>query len=120
VQDLLLRHIPCEIWVNGSFVTAKIEPRDLDVIIKLDYDVTVNLTPAQQEFIDRLEQGTYNDRIDSFTFTCLPRGHSEFEAGEFNRSEWARLCNVEHGDFWLKGVAVVRLGETDVGLHFYP
>lgn len=90
------------------------------MIVKFDYDVTINLTHMQKGFVDSLRDGTYNDRIDSFTFTSIPRDHSQFVVGEDERSEWARLFNIEHGDFWLKGVAVIRLGENDVGLRFYP
>ena len=81
-------------------------------------------TSYQKELVDALGDGSYdgsyNERIDSFVFTCLRRDHPEFEAVEDERSEWARLYSVEHGDFWLKGVAVLRPGETDVGLRFYP
>ena len=38
----------CELWVNGSFLTEKPEPSDLDVIVKFDYDVTLNLTADQK------------------------------------------------------------------------
>ena len=110
----------CELWVNGSFLTEKPEPSDLDVIVKFDYDVTLNLTADQKTLVDNLGEGAYNKRIDSWTFTCIPRGHSEFDVGSEDRAEWARLYNVEHGDFWLKGVAVIRVGENDVGLRFYP
>ena len=70
--------------------------------------------------MDDLSDGGYNDRIDSFTFTALSRDHPEFALGEADDQDWARLFNVEHGDTWLKGVAVIRVGENDVGLRFYP
>ncbi len=120
VQDLLLREIRCELWIDGSFLTEKPEPSDIDVIVKFDYDVTLNFTSEQQEFVAKLEEGSYNERIDSFTFTQIPRGHQEFDEGEIDRTGWAKLLNVEHGGYWLKGVAVIRLGETNVGLLFYP
>jgi hypothetical protein len=40
VQDLLIRRIPCEMWIDGSFLTTKEEPGDLDVIVKFDYNAT--------------------------------------------------------------------------------
>jgi hypothetical protein len=120
VQDLLAMKLCCEIWVDGSFLTSKGNPSDIDVIIKFDYDVTANFTQDQKDFVDKLETGEYNTRIDSFVFTALPRDHPEFVLGESERSGWAELFNVEHGQYWLKGVAVIRVGENDVGLRFYP
>jgi hypothetical protein len=48
VQDLLLRHVACELWINGSFLTHKETPGDVDVIVKLDYDVTMTLNEHQK------------------------------------------------------------------------
>jgi len=120
VQDLLIHRIPCEIWINGRFLTTKDGPSDLDVIIKFDYDVTCNFTPTQKEFMDNLEQEMHNERIDSWVSTVIPRGHQEFTVGENDPSDRARLYSVEHSGNWLKGIAVLRLGENDVELRFCP
>jgi hypothetical protein len=116
VQDLLLLAIVCDVWTDGSFVTEHPSPDDLDVIIKLDYDVANSLTTHQREFIDDLNERRCNDRVDSWVFTCFPRHHDLFFEQEADRSTWAKLYSVERSGMWLKGVAVIKVGETDVGL----
>jgi|SRR6185437_115576 len=116
VQDLLLKGIRCSLWVDGSFLTEKENPSDLDVIVVLDYDVTLSFTGEQKLFIEDIGEMRYHPHIDSFVITLIPRGHPEYLTGEADRADWARMYAVEHADYWLKGVAVIRLGENDVGL----
>jgi hypothetical protein len=75
IQDLLLHAIFCDAWIDGSFLTEHPNPGDIDVIIKLDYDVVSNLTVEQRDFIDILNSQAYNERIDTFVFACVPLGH---------------------------------------------
>lgn len=117
VQDLLIQNIPCKIWIDGSFMTEHPAPDDLDIIVILDYDVANSLSESQREFIDKLNNEGYNyPRVDSWVISLVPRGDDLFEEIEEERQGFAELYNVEHSGRWLKGVALIVLGETDVGL----
>jgi hypothetical protein len=42
IQAFLVAGIPCEVWLDGSFLTEKEAPGDLDVTVILDADVSAS------------------------------------------------------------------------------
>jgi hypothetical protein len=113
VQDFLLAKLPCEIWVDGSFLTEKPDPQDVDVVAILDAEVAEALTPAQRVLVDTANEPDYLPGIDSFVDTLYPHGHPMIVDDD---RTWGEQYGLENGDQWLKGFAVLRLWETDVGL----
>lgn len=117
IQDLLILKIPCQVRIDGSVLTEHPAPDDLDIAILLEHDVANNLSVEQRELIDRLNNSTYNyPRVDGFVFVRFSRGHPSFESNEIEIYAFTEYYNIENGLQWLKGVAVIVLGETDVGL----
>ena len=43
IKTILPLCVPCEFWVDGSFVTTKTNPNDADIILFFDYDDMVKL-----------------------------------------------------------------------------
>ncbi len=43
-QRLLVAHIPCDVVVDGSFLTEKPQPSDVDVKVYIDYDAMITST----------------------------------------------------------------------------
>ncbi|WP_156312054.1 DUF6932 family protein [Methylobacterium platani] len=109
--------IRCEMLINGSFLTSKPDPKDVDVAIILDPDVTELLTVEQELLVDAVndDMNIFIDGVDGFVETVFPIGHSSFRA-DGNEMLWSEQYGRQHDGAWLKGVAVLRLGETDVGL----
>ncbi len=114
VQALLRLRIPCEILCNGSFLTERVDPGDVDIVVRLDSDVAEVLNVEQNELIDALGLPRFAAGIDSFVDVVLPRDHPQYGFDE--SISWEAHYGLEHSERWLKGVAVLRLGETDVGL----
>jgi hypothetical protein len=108
--------IPCEMWINGSFLTSKVDPSDVDLSVKIDLDVADNLSVTQRLLVDEANKAEYIIGIDSFVFTAYPRDHPLFDSEINERDSWAEQWGREHSQLWLKGIAVIRLGETSVGL----
>lgn len=108
----------CEIVTDGSFLTEKELPDDVDVVLVIDHDVSVKLTINQRNVIDLLNEAEYFASIDGTSWTRFHIGNDFFESAIdfFNAT---RDFGLEHGERWLKGYAVVRVGETDVGLRLY-
>ena len=116
VADLNNLHIRCEIWVNGSLLTEKPEPSDLDVSVILDHDVSVELNGVQMDLFNRLSEG-YGPDIDSFAYARRLREDPLFGNPMIDTAyDWGEQYGSESSDDWLKGFAVILLGETDVGL----
>lgn len=113
VQDFLVARIPCEVWVDGSFLTEKPDPDDVDIVALLNADVADALTSDQRALVDAANEPDYLPGIDSFVDTLYPRGHPLFMDDD---RTWGEQYGLENSDQWLKGYAILRLWETDVGL----
>ena len=63
-------HLNCEVWVNGSFLTQKIDPKDSDIAIKIESAIMNMVTPTQLNLIRELSKQQFvNDyKCESFVF----------------------------------------------------
>lgn len=116
VQQFLRARIPCEFWVDGSFLTDKEQPDDIDVSIFVDLDVREGMSAEQEDLIEKANEMGYIGGVDSFVFVVYPRGHELFRSELDEGHDWGRQYGLENSEFWLKGFVVMRLWETDVGL----
>lgn len=46
--------IPCNLWLDGSFLTEKVEPDDIDLIVELDNSIYSKLRMASLAYFQRL------------------------------------------------------------------
>lgn len=115
IQNLLQVRLRCSIFIDGSFLTEKQHPDDVDVLVNIDLDVMTNLTSEQRVLVDAINQLQYIVNIDSWAATSYPRGHRNFGTA-LDIGNAGDAYGIEHSKLWLKGIAVLKLGETDVGL----
>lgn len=117
VQAYLTSGICCEIWLDGSFLTTKPDPSDLDVTVILDADVPDLLTEEQQRLIDDTSQSRFADDVDSFAFAKRRRDDPYFGDESLDAAySWGQQYGLECSENWLKGFVVIKLRETNVGL----
>lgn len=114
VAELQSRSFRCEILCNGSFVTTSPDPSDIDVVVRIDHDFNDQLATDQAAFFDSLNDDFTDHVVDTFGEVFYPLGHQNFGAEE--GMSWEAHYGLEHGQVWLKGLAVLKVGETDVGL----
>lgn len=114
VSELNSAEVLCDLWLDGSYLTEKLDPDDIDLSLKLDADVAYGLNSAQQDLVGRIAQGDYDPRIDSYVLVSYPIGHSRRGTDLDRWPYWAEWWGIARGG-WCKGVAVLRLGESDVG-----
>jgi len=107
--------IRCDMLVNGSFMTEKLEPSDVDVAVLLDPYVADNLDLRQEMLVDSVNDDMFIEGVDGFVETLFPLGHASYRA-DGNEMLWSEQYGREHNGEYLKGIAVLRVGETDVGL----
>lgn len=107
--------IPCDLYLDGSFVTEKVEPKDLDVAIRMEADVYEALSDQQKALLSEINDGEFIIDLDTFVYVAYPRGHPSFGTAADEKETWAELWGREHDGQYIKGIAVIRLGETDVG-----
>jgi hypothetical protein len=108
IQKLIDQQIEAEIWVNGSFLTTKIDPLDSDILVIVAGDFFLKCTPAQKGTIRWL-----NDDLRT-SFLCHSHvlfthavGHSEYETSVWYHAYWLRQFgfNTKNDP---KGIAVIK------------
>ncbi len=72
-------------------------------------------SPEMREILDRFDDDAEPGKLDGFVCTIYSRGHARFGAELDGNGEWAKQWCVGRGE-WLKGISVLRTGESDVGL----
>jgi hypothetical protein len=107
------KKIQGELWVNGSFLTQKIDPNDVDIILLIQgifYDNAKAEQKACIEWVnDNLEE---THHCDSYVHVEWPESHPRFWFGEYMRTWWFRQWGFARDGVTMKGIAVVSLGET--------
>jgi hypothetical protein len=111
--------IPCNLFVDGSFLTKKPFPRDIDAMVCVDHSVMNTMNGEQFALFMALnasDQDVVPD-VDSKAFTTYPVGHEQHGKLLYGCGSVAPGAHygVENGEEYLKGFAVLRLLETDVG-----
>lgn len=114
-QRLLVANITCDILVDGSFLTEKPEPEDVDIKVYIDVVAHDGLSDAQYILYSAITDGLNIPLIDSTSWVTYPLGHPDFGSAlsPGNRGE---DYGLEHSEKWLKGYVVMMLWETDVGV----
>lgn len=102
-------NIKGEVWVDGSFVTAKINPEDADLILRCPADFYENGTPKQRSTVDWLRSNLKNTHLcDSYCFMEWTEGHPNYWVGEYMYSYWMKQFGFSRSSE-MKGIAVVDL-----------
>lgn len=110
VDDLGRQGIEGEIWVDGSFLTGKIDPRDVDIVLRIRAQFYDEAPPAQQAVIEMIGSNLKNARrCDSYVFAEWPEGHPLHEAGRRLHDYWLGWFGHDRSGA-PKGIAVLTLG----------
>lgn len=111
VQRMVDANVLGDLWVNGSFLTEKIDPKDVDVVVAIDGDAMYdNGTPEQRTAIDWVianQKATL--KCNSYVLMEYPVGHWLHVEGEWNYSYWHKQWGFTREDD-PKGIVVVSLG----------
>lgn len=99
------------LWINGSFLTAKLDPRDVDVCLRIQHTAYDNGSPAQIAAIDTLlsDETFARDRIDGYLLVEYPANHPNHDLGAENLRYWLHQFGKSRSGV-PKGIAVVELG----------
>jgi hypothetical protein len=114
IDDLTVWNIPCELWIDGSFLTEKHDPDDADLTVLIEDEVFNTLDSSLQDHLMlNIDQKNYHPKLHAFLLVTKPRGHPEFDVARRYEMEWAEWWQVSR-DGWVKGLAVIRLGGSNV------
>lgn len=113
VSELGAAGISCDLWLDGSYLTEKLDPDDIDLSLKVDADVVSTLDAHQWDLLQRIAQGEFDPRLDSYIVISYPIGHTRRGTDLDRWPYWAEWWGVARGG-WCKGVAVLHIGEGGV------
>lgn len=109
IQTLRDARVVGEIWVDGSFMTQKVDPEDIDILLRIDADTYDNGTPRQQTQIDKVAGGLRDSHnCDSYVHLEWPPGDPQHAGGQRRRKEWMKQFGTGHTD-QPKGMAEIVL-----------
>lgn len=111
VRKVLLKaKIRGQLWVDGSFVTRKIDPNDADVVLHIDtkeYDVG---TQEKRDAIDWVKSNLeVTHKVHSFVLTRYPKGHGEHGMYTWMKAYWTRQFGFGRHGANVKGMVVLKL-----------
>lgn len=105
-------NLVCDFWVNGSFLTKKIGPSDVDFIVRFDGAVIDAANDEQNAVIDFLQSDLSSIGCHSFVHVEFPKGHSQHWVGVWMQAYWLKQWGFAR-DEEMKGIAVIKiLGAT--------
>jgi hypothetical protein len=103
-----------EVWINGSFLTKRIDPDDADMVVRVGGGIYNEGFPEQKATLDWIIgnlKGSH--RCDSYHLFEYWPGHELFSEGEMNNAWYKSRFGFKDGgdEGAFKGIAVVRLPE---------
>lgn len=106
----------CELWLDGSFISTKPDPEDADLSVVIDADVFYALDASIQTNLEALlDDKNYDPLLHNFLLIRYPRSDPRRKIWEQNEAGWAEWWCVGEKSLLVRGMPVIRLGESDVG-----
>ena len=113
----------CEVWVDRSFVTEKVDPGDVDVTVVVRAEVLGGIQqvdPAVAEDIfEMADDGRFSPDLHVYVIAVRPWGHPDHAALDEAARYWASWWSTSR-ELWVKGFVVIRVGGSDVALRLLP
>jgi len=80
-----------EIWVDGSFVTEKIDPDDVDIVVPFQAEAYDRGTAGQRSALEWVNSNLKQQlRCDSYVFAIFPTGHPQHQWTLDRRAYWLK------------------------------
>lgn len=70
------------VWINGSFVTQKVNPNDIDIVVFLNYKHLGSKEILLSSFKEKQEY------VDLYYVKVFPENHENFELAQFDYLHW--------------------------------
>ena len=111
IRALSNKQIVADVWVDGSFLTQKINPKDSDIVVIVPNEFFEKATPKQRSTL-KWVGGTGPKKLflcDSYVEVQYPEGHQLYWQGVYMIAYWMRQYGFCRDDVDIKGIAVVNL-----------
>lgn len=111
VGQLKSLKLPCKIWLDGSFLTEKIDPDDIDLVVDFPIQVMLSLSPEQGDIIHKLSNCGFrhNQKLHTFVMFTAPAIHVEYVHHVAVHEQWKRDFGFSYIKREPKGIAVLEV-----------
>ena len=99
-----------DLWIDGSFVTQKLDPEDVDVVLSVQSRFYENGTEAQQALVDLVAEAPFKPDYfcDAYVLWQYDQDDELYALGESQRAYWIRQFGFSRGAD-KKGMALIQL-----------
>ena len=109
IQELRVNSVEGEIWIDGSFVTEKMNPEDVDLALRVAAQFYENATQKQREAVDWLASNLRNTHLcHSYSFMEWPEDHTNYWVGQYMYNYWMKQFGFSRSNE-VKGIPFVVL-----------
>jgi hypothetical protein len=110
-RDLDAFAVRAELWVDGSFMTVKPEPNDIDGCIAIHIDQFQALSHEAKAYLKNFEDDAPSSKP-SLDFFLNVYYNREDPRSKFEGATWESMWSRQHDGKWLKGYAIVPIGRA--------
>jgi hypothetical protein len=109
IQTLEAANVVGDLWLDGSFLTEKINPKDIDVVLKIDGALYNSGTPEQRQAVDWvIANQKLTLKCDSYALFEYPPGDPLHDEGRWWYAYWLKQWGFSREDD-PKGIVVLSL-----------
>lgn len=103
--------LPCEIWVDGSFLTEKPDPSDVDFVVDVPIAAIAGADAAQAEILEKLAKKKFKktDQLHSFVMFTAPVGHLAHADSLRAHDQWRKDFGFSYVNKAPKGIALIEV-----------
>lgn len=76
-------------WVDGSFVTQKMEPKDIDVVIFVNFQYF----KAKESQLTALKES--QEFVDLYYVKVFPKDHPNYQLTQFDKLDWLHFFTTD-------------------------
>ena len=111
VDELKATHLTCELWIDGSFLTQKIEPDDVDFVVDVPVYLTETPTAPQRALLSKLGNLGFckDQKLHTFIMFTAPLIHKLHAASVGLHEQWRRDFGFSYVKKVPKGIAVIKV-----------
>lgn len=119
-KEMLAATIEAKIWIDGSFVSEKIDPSDVDILVEIRGEFYESANVDQRKIIDALDENLYKAglRVDSRSWKFYDdKTHPDYWDSVWWQSFWLKHFGFYRDDgpnsYETKGIALLILPGCD-------
>lgn len=112
IDELRSSKLPCKLWIDGSYVTKKIDPDDIDLIVEVDVGKLQTATVDQKALLAKINAQAYHGdpmKLHTFVIFSAPAGHVSYPTAETVRARWIKDWGYSLKKRTPKGILILEV-----------